>query len=90
MQPGDTVTLSAVVRGSPEPFTFEWRRGSTILITATQTSGISFLTLTNVRSAQAGAYYVLVRNAANSLLGVSSATATIALLPDAWETQPTA
>lgn len=79
---GGSVTFSVAVTGSPTPYTFEWRRISTGLWTNVASVPVSFFTLTNVQTNQAGSYRVVVKNAANSQPGIISSTATLAVLPD--------
>jgi len=78
---GGSVTLSVAVIGSPEPFTFEWRRGSVVIWTNVTSEPMSFLTLTNIQTNQAGTYRVVIKNAANPP-GLVSSNALLTVLPD--------
>jgi hypothetical protein len=79
---GGSVTFSVAVTGSPAPFSFEWRRGSLPIWTNISNEPVSFFTLDNVHTNQAGIYRVVIRNAANLQPGVPSNIATLSLLPD--------
>jgi len=79
---GGSVTFSVAVTGSPAPFTFEWRRGSLPIWTDVSSEPVSFFTLANVQTNQAGNYRVVIRNAANLQPGIPSNVATLSLLPD--------
>jgi hypothetical protein len=90
---GGAVTLSVAVTGSPAPFTFEWRRGSVGFWTNVTSEPVSFMTLTNLQTNQAGNYRVVIKNAANSQPGIISSNALLTVLadsdgdglPDEWE-----
>jgi hypothetical protein len=90
---GSPVSLSAIATGWPPPFTFEWRRGSTILNTNLQESPVTFYSFTAPSVPSTNAYRVVIKNVA-SPGGVASLFATnIALadtdgdgMPDEWET----
>ncbi|MBI1840298.1 MAG: VCBS repeat-containing protein [Verrucomicrobia bacterium] len=90
---GESVTLSVAVTGSPAPFTFEWRRGTSLVSVQTTSESMSFLSLTNLQANQAGVYRVLVKNAANASPGLTSSNAVVSVaadtdgdgLPDDWE-----
>jgi hypothetical protein len=90
---GGNVTFSALVSGSPAPFTNEWRKGSAPLFTIVVNGPMTFFTLTNVQTNAAGNYRLVVRNQANPFPGVPSDFATLTVLldsdsdgiPDAWE-----
>ena len=79
---GGNVTLSVAVSGSPAPFTFEWRYGSTVFWTNITSEPMSFLTLANVQTNQAGNYRVVVKNAALPQPGIISVNAALTVLPD--------
>ena len=72
---GDTVQFTVAVEGTT-PFTFQWQRNQSDLVDGNGTSGSSTptLTLSEVTSADIGAYSVIVSNA------LGSATSTGALL----------
>ncbi|MBI5770411.1 MAG: M36 family metallopeptidase [Verrucomicrobia bacterium] len=59
---GSTATFSVVATGTPPP-AYQWRKDGTDLTGATSAS----LTLTNVQATDAGAYTVVVANAAGSV-----------------------
>jgi enediyne biosynthesis protein E4 len=90
---GGSLTLSASASGNPGPFTFEWRRGSVGIWTNLASQPLSFLTLNNLSTNQAGNYRVVVKNAANSAPGIISSSAVVTVLadtdgdglPDEWE-----
>ncbi|HTD87316.1 MAG TPA: immunoglobulin domain-containing protein [Candidatus Binatia bacterium] len=90
---GGSVTFSVAITGSPAPFTFEWRRGSTGLWTNVASVPMSFFTVTNVQANQAGNYRVVVRNAATFQSGIISSNTMLTVLadtdgdglPDNWE-----
>ncbi|HKQ40436.1 MAG TPA: lamin tail domain-containing protein [Verrucomicrobiae bacterium] len=91
---GGTVTFSAAVSGNPPPFGFEWRKSSTPLASNVVMQSSDFYTITNVQTADAGSYRVVVRNAARPG-GLGSALVPLTVLadadhdgmPDVWETQ---
>ncbi len=78
--PSSPVSLSAVATGWPPPFTFEWRRGSTVLDTNTQPSPASFHSFIAPAAATSQLWRVVVRTPFNS--GQISQTATVTVLPD--------
>ncbi|MBI5385503.1 MAG: lamin tail domain-containing protein [Verrucomicrobia bacterium] len=88
---GGWVSLSAIATGWPPPFTFEWRRSSTPLVTNVGHSLTSFFSFTASAVATTLQYRAVLRNAATP--GVSSTFANITTLadtdadgmPDAWE-----
>lgn len=90
---GGSVTFSVAITGSPTPFTFEWRRGSLGVWTNVTSDPVSFFTLTNVQTNQAGNYRVVIKNAANAQPGIISGNAVLTVLadtdgdglPDDWE-----
>lgn len=80
---GSSVALT-VTMGGTSPFTYQWRKDGTALAGATGAT----LTLTNVQSANAGDYTVVVTNSAGS---ATSAAATLTVnLPPSILTQPQA
>jgi hypothetical protein len=90
---GGSVTFSLAITGSPTPFTFEWRRGSIGIWTNVTTAPMSFFTLSNVQTSQAGNYRVVIKNAANAQPGIISSNIVLTVLvdtdgdglPDDWE-----
>jgi len=66
---GSTASFTVAATGTPAP-TYQWRKGTTAITGATAAT----LTLTNVQSADAGTYSVVVTNSAGS---VTSANATL-------------
>jgi hypothetical protein len=92
---GGTVTLSALVTGNPLPFTFEWRRGPSGVLTNVVNRPYDFYTFTATNVPTTVQYRVVVKNAANFLPGVASGLVNITTLadsdgdgiPDAWESQ---
>jgi len=97
---GGSVTFSAQITGNPAPFTYQWRKGSslansTIVSQGTTSEKTAFLTLTNVQSADAGVYRLYLVNAAVPDLTSTSPNRTWTLtvlpdtdgdgLPDDWE-----
>ncbi|HXJ57731.1 MAG TPA: lamin tail domain-containing protein [Verrucomicrobiae bacterium] len=89
---GGNVTFSAVVYGYPLPFTNDWRRGSTVVRSETVYQNLTFLSLTNVQTNQAGSYNLVVRTRATPLgIGSGQAPLTVLIdsdhdgLPDEWE-----
>jgi hypothetical protein len=90
---GGAVTLSAVVGGHPPPFTYEWRRGTIVLVTNVTPSSNAFFSLLAPEAGTSAVYRVVVKNLANSAPGVISGAATITALadadgdglPDVWE-----
>ena len=91
---GGDVTFSAVIRGNPPPFGFEWRKGSAPLVSNVVMSTSDFFTITNVQTGDAGSYRVVVRNAARPT-GIGSILVPLTVLadndgdgmPDNWETE---
>ena len=90
---GGNVTFSVAVTGNPAPFTFEWRRGSFGIWTNVTSDPMSFFTLANVQTNQAGNYRVVIKNAANAHPGIISSNSVLTVLadtdgdglPDEWE-----
>jgi hypothetical protein len=90
---GATVTLSAVAAGNPLPFSFEWRRGSTSVVTNTVNATNNFFTFTaSTVPFTTNMYRVVVRNLANQGITANSVAVIITLadndhdgIPDAYE-----
>lgn len=61
---GSDVTFTATVAGNPLPFGFEWRKNNLPYVSNTVNSTTATLTISNVTSADAGSYRVVVRNVA--------------------------
>jgi hypothetical protein len=90
---GGEVTLSISISGHPAPFTYEWRRGSTGVLTNVTAATNNFYSFSVPTVSTSLTYRVVVRNLANPQPGVASSVATITVLPDtdndgipdAWE-----
>jgi hypothetical protein len=97
---GGNAMLSISIEAHPPPFTYEWRRGSSGVITNISSQKTAFLSLTNLQvvtngfGSVTGLYRVVVKNPANPSPGViSNPGATILALsdadgdgiPDVWE-----
>ena len=93
---GANVTFSVSILGSPPPFGYEWRKGSTPWSSNTSSDTVHFFT-TNVfaltaANSSTGQYRVVIRNLARPS-GIASSFATLLLdpdrdgdgIPDAWE-----
>ncbi len=92
--PGAPVTLSVAITGSPRPFTYEWRRGSTPIVTNVSASAQDFITFAATNAVPStNRYRVIVRNLANETPGVAGPLVNVVVLPDsdadgmldAWE-----
>lgn len=89
---GGSVTLSVEVRGTL-PMSYRWRKSTTTLTNMTLESLVSFYTISNFQTANAGSYSVVMTNAAFASPGVLSPTAVLTMVPDtdldgmsdAWE-----
>jgi hypothetical protein len=89
---GELVSVSASATGHPLPFSWEWRRGSTPLITNTVNQRFDFFSFTNINSVGSTQQYRVI---ARSLSGFANATFNILTLtdsdgdrlPDAWESE---
>jgi len=73
--PGNTVTFSVVVTGTP-PFSFQWLRNGNVLVPWSQAGPA--LTLTNVQVSNAGQYAVMIANDA-APRGIVSSSAVLNL-----------
>lgn len=92
---GGDVTISVGVTGNPAPFSYQWRRGSTVLTNLTINERTSFFTFTNVQPNQGGpgvTYRVVITNAAYTGNAVNITFFLTVLadsdgdgLPDEWE-----
>jgi hypothetical protein len=88
---GDTVNLRVKVVGT-EPFGFRWRRNG-VNLTIPNYLPSPVYTITNVNTNHAGAYTVIITNAANFSPGIQSLPANLTVLvdsdgdhaPDVWE-----
>ena len=98
---GGSVTFSAGISGNPDPFTYQWRKGtslaaSTLVANVESVERTAFLTLTNVQPADAGTYRLYLANAAVPTITSTSPNRAWSLtvlpdtdgdgLPDGWET----
>ena len=89
---GDTVRFSVSATGNPLPLSYRWRRNTVTLTNFVLYATNSVLTLTNVQSANAGTYSVVVTNLASSAVFSSNAVLTVLAdsdgdhMPDSWET----
>jgi hypothetical protein len=91
---GGRVTLSIIITGSPPPFGYEWRRGSTPLTSNTLSSTTNYFTFTATNIVTSQQYRVVVKNLGNPAPGIGSDVVTITTLadsdsdgmPDSWET----
>jgi hypothetical protein len=89
---GGSFTASLVIQGNPPPFGYQWRQGSSNLsVVVTERTNV-FFTRTNLQSAHAGLYRVIITNAAlQAPLLAASYNVTVLPdadgdgLPDAWE-----
>jgi hypothetical protein len=79
---GTLATFTVGAGGTP-PFTYQWRRGTTAILGATN----STLSLTNVQSADQGSYSVVVSNSAGS---ATSDPASLTVLLDTANVRPIA
>ncbi len=79
---GSKVTLSVGVGGSPLPISYEWRRGSTSLITNVTNSRLDFYAFTAPNVVTSQQYRVIVRNLAYSG-NATNAVVTVNTLADA-------
>ncbi|HQL79106.1 MAG TPA: immunoglobulin domain-containing protein [Verrucomicrobiota bacterium] len=78
---GNSVTFSVFPNG-PAPFTYQWRRNGVDISGATSSN----YTISNVQSAQAGAYTVVIVNPGGSV--TSGAAILTVLVPPSITTQP--
>jgi uncharacterized repeat protein (TIGR03803 family) len=76
---GDTVALS-VIAGGTAPLSFQWEFNSNNVVNGKNIAGATTptLTLNNITPAQAGVYFVTVRNSAGQ---VASASAHVSVIP---------
>jgi uncharacterized repeat protein (TIGR03803 family) len=76
---GDTVVLSVIAGGSA-PLSYQWQLGSNNVVNGKNISGATTptLTLNNITPAQAGTYFVIVRNSA---FQIAIASATVSVIP---------
>jgi hypothetical protein len=92
--PDTPVTLSIEVTGHPLPFTFEWRRSTTPIVTNVVYGPSNFFTFTAPSSVGVTQQFrVIIKNLANSAPGVATSFANVWTLldsdfdeiPDDWE-----
>ncbi len=81
---GTATTFSVVAAGSPT-LTYQWRKGGANLANGGNISGATTanLTLSNVQTADAAAYDVVVTNAVNGSSSATSASAALTVTPTA-------
>ena len=81
--PGTLVGLSCIVTGFPPPFTYEWRLGSSPLITNTSDGTVNNFTFVATNQPFiTNQYRVVVRNLANLQPGAPSGFILVATQPD--------
>lgn len=95
---GETVTLSAITRGT-KPMLYRWRRyttaGATIVTNDVRDSNVAFLVLPNVTAAAAGTYTLVLTNEVYTNPNIQRTNAYLTVLadansngvPDQWEAQ---
>jgi uncharacterized repeat protein (TIGR03803 family) len=76
---GDTVVLTVIAGGSA-PLTYQWQFNSNNVVNGKNIAGATTptLTLNNITPAQAGTYFVIVRNSA---FQIAIASATVSVIP---------
>ncbi len=79
---GALFTLGFSYYGFPPPFTNEWRRGSTPILTTVTYDTNDVVTVRATATPGTAAYRAVVKNIANSAPGLASATATITTVAD--------
>ncbi len=90
---GEPVTLGVAVSGHPFPFTYEWRRGTSPLITNVVSAYTNFFTFNAASTATTQQFRVIIKNLANQTPGIASGLINIVTLadtdadgiPDEWE-----
>ena len=90
---GQPVTLSVVATGSPLPFNFDWRRGSTGVASNTVNAFENYYSFIASNNVSTQSYRVVVRNLANSGISANALCNVITLadadrdgIADIWET----
>ncbi len=89
---GQPVTASVVATGSPQPFSYEWRRGSVPMTNITLNAFESFYSFVASNAVSTQAYRVIVRNLAQTNVNANALFNIITLadadrdgLADIWE-----
>ncbi len=89
---GQPVTASVVATGSPQPFSYEWRRGSVTMTNITMNAFESFYSFAASNAVSTQAYRVIVRNLAQTNVNANALFNIITLadadrdgLADIWE-----
>jgi hypothetical protein len=80
--PGGLVGLSCVVTGFPPPFAYEWRRGSTPLVTNVTAATANVYAFNAPLTVITQNYRVVIRNRANQAPGVASVQVPVVVAPD--------
>ncbi len=79
---GGRVTFSAEIRGGPPPFGFEWRKGSTPIVSNVLDIRKDFFVLSNIQLTDAGDYRAVVKNTVTPTIGLGSSLFRLTVLAD--------